>query len=228
MTEAAKKISVVIRTYNSAKTVCRAIDSALGQTLSRDFYEIVAIDDESSDGTPALLEKKYGGKIRIIKQKHSGPAKTTNNAVKECAGEYITMLDSDDFLEPEALEKMKEAFDKDGSTDFAYCDYFEINNGKKKKISLKNNIFKALGCAIMFKKSLFSEVGFYDHDLIFSEYDFLIKLLKSKKKSGYIPVPLYNYRRSGGSLTADPEWVKRGFEQLKKKYGNIVEKIRSY
>jgi glycosyltransferase involved in cell wall biosynthesis len=223
-----KKISVVVRTYNSAKTVCEAIDSALNQTLTEDLYEVIVVDDESKDGTIDTLESRYKNKIRLIKQKHSGPAATTNNGIRKCTGKYVTMLDSDDFFESDALERMIEVFDKDKSIDFAYCDYFEIRNNKKKKISLKNNIFKTLGCGIMFKTELFRKIGLYDKNLIFSEYDFLIKLIKNKKKGKHIPVPLYNYRRSGESLTANSEWVKKGMMQLEKKYGKIVNKIRDY
>ena len=61
------------------------------------------------------------------------------------------MLDSDDFFEPDALEKMNEIIVKDKLIDFAYCDYFEIVGQKKEKVSLKDNIFKALGCGIIFK-----------------------------------------------------------------------------
>lgn len=221
-------IGVVIRTYNSAKTVCKSIDSVFNQTLDKDLYEIVVVDDESSDNTVDLIEKKYGAKIKIIKQKHSGPAKTTNNGIKKCDGEYVTMLDSDDFFETDALKKMYEVFKKDKSTDFAYCDYFEISNGRKKRVSLKNNIFKTLGCGIIFKKELFSELGFYEPKLIFSEYDFLMKLLKKRKRAAHIPFPLYNYQRNNASLTADQEFVKKGIRQLEKKYGKIVKKIRNY
>jgi glycosyltransferase involved in cell wall biosynthesis len=223
-----KKISVIIRTYNSAKTVYESVNSALNQTLDRNLYEIIVIDDASKDNTVDILKNNYGNKIRLIKQKHSGPTKTTNNAIKECAGEYVTMLDSDDTFEPETLEKMIEVFDKDKSIDFAYCDYFEVIKNKKKRISLKKNIFKALGCGIIFKTELFKKLGLYDESLIFSEYDFLIKLINDKKKGKHIAVPLYNYRRNNGSLTFNPDWVNEGFKQLRQKYGDIVKKIRRY
>lgn len=222
-------ISVVIRTYNSSKTVCKAVDSALNQTLDKNLYEIIVVDDQSSDNTVDSLKNKYGDKIKVMQQKHLGPAETTNNGIKQSSGKYVTMLDSDDFLETTALEKMLGIFNKDKSADFVYCDYFEITDVGKKKISPKKNIFKTIGCGIMFKRELFDKFGFYDKSLIFSEYDFLIKLINNGKKGKHISIPLYNYVRSKNSLTADNSRVLKGMAQLEKKYGkDIIKKIRKY
>lgn len=222
------KISVIIRTYNSEKFVCNAVNSALNQTLSKNAYEVLVIDDGSKDNTPGMLEKCYEGKIRIIKQKHLGQTPATNNAILQSFGEHVTLLDSDDEFLPETLETMLGEFEKDKSLDFAYCDYFEKTGNQQKIVSLKNNIFKTIATAIMFKKKLFDQIGLYDEKFFFAEYDFLIRLIKSKKIGKHIPVPLYIYIRQEGSLTSNSDRVEKDILQLKGKYGDIADKIRKY
>ncbi len=221
------KVSVIVRTYNSANFVCFAIDSALNQTLDKKFYEIVVIDDGSKDTTLDIL-KKYGKKIRLIKQKHLGPTESTNNGILKSRGQYIALLDSDDYFVKNYLEKMIEPFLKNKSIDYVYCDYLEKYKNKQKKVSLKNNIFKTIATAIMFKKELFNKIGFYDKKLFFAEYDLLIRIMKNNKKGKYIPIPLYVYVRNENSLTFNRKRVEEGMFQLGKKYGDIVKKIRKY
>jgi GT2 family glycosyltransferase len=130
---------------------------------------------------------------------------------------------------PETLEKMLNVFEKEKSIDFAYCDYIEKARGVRKIVSLKENIFNSLACGIMFRKQLFEEIGLFDEELIFTEYDFLIKLFKKNKKGKYIPAPLYIYRRNKDSLTRNKDLIKKAIKQLEEKYGkNIIKKIRKY
>jgi hypothetical protein len=109
-----------------------------------------------------------------------------------------------------------------------YCDYFEKIGKNKKIISLKKNIFNSLACGIMFKKKLFKEIGLFNEDLIFTEYDFLIKLIKNHKKGKHIAFPLYVYKRNKNSLTFNSDLVNKAIKQLEEKYGNIIKKIREY
>ena len=223
------KISVIIRTYNSGKFVKKAIDSALRQTLNKELYEILVIDDGSEDNTLDIL-KNYKGKIRLIHQEHLGGTPATNRGILESRGKYVTLLDSDDQFLPYTLEKMLKEFEKDKFADFVYCDYFEkpFYGVKRKKVSLKKNIFNSLATAIMFKKELFKELGLNNKDFVFAEYDFLLRMMKAKKIGKHLPIPLYVYIRTEGSLTFDEKVVEKGISQLRKKYGKITEKIRKY
>jgi glycosyltransferase involved in cell wall biosynthesis len=220
------KISVIIRTYNSEKFVKRAIRSALNQTLDKNNYEILVVDDGSYDGTMDIL-KKYADKIRIIEQGHLGPKIGVKTGIKESRGNHVIFLDADDQFKPDTLKKMLSAFD-DKSIDFVYCDYFEKKGKTIKRISLAKNIFNNLWCNIMFKKKLFKEIGLPSRKLFFAEYDFLIKLMRAGKKGKYFKYPLYVYNRSQNSLTSIKEMVEMGINQLKKKYGKIADKIRKY
>ena len=196
------KISVIIRTYNSAGFIHQTINSALKQTLSRRMYEILVVDDGSTDHTVEIL-KTYKNQIKVIKLKHSGKyINVLNKGVIKAKGQYIIILDSDDLFEPEILEQ---SF-----------------------MSLKKNIFNSIAGGMLIKKKLIARVGYYDEKLFFPEYDLLIKLLEIKKiKSVYLPLPLYIYNRQSTSVTANKNLVKQGLKQLKEKYGKNFP-IRKY
>ena len=94
-------VSVVIPTYNRARLVCRAIDSALAATATGD--EIIVVDDGSTDGTEAALAA-YRGRIRYVKADHRGAGVARNRGVSEARGPLIAFLDSDDEWMPDKLE----------------------------------------------------------------------------------------------------------------------------
>ncbi len=105
------KISVVVPTYNSEKFVCRAIDSILRQTYSP--YEIIVVDDASSDNTVNVVQKRFGDKIRLLKnQTNQGAAATRNVGIKAARGDWIAFLDSDDEWMPNHLECVVEIITK--------------------------------------------------------------------------------------------------------------------
>lgn len=100
-------VSVIIPTYNRARFLKVAIESALAQT-HKDL-EIIVVDDGSTDNTAELL-RPYFLKITYIRQNSAGPAAARNRALGIARGDYIAFLDSDDIWHPEKIEHQLEAF----------------------------------------------------------------------------------------------------------------------
>ncbi len=96
-------VSVIIPTYNRRAYVQEAIDSVLAQTYTD--YEIIVIDDGSTDGTGEALRERYGDKIIYEWQENQGESVARNRGIALAQGEYIAFLDSDDLWLPEKLEK---------------------------------------------------------------------------------------------------------------------------
>jgi glycosyltransferase involved in cell wall biosynthesis len=94
------RFSILMPVYNREKYLRQAIDSVLAQTFTD--YELIAVDDGSTDGSVELLES-YGDQIKILKQHHQGPEVARNTAAAIAEGAYLVFLDSDDFLFPNAL-----------------------------------------------------------------------------------------------------------------------------
>ena len=104
------RYSVIIPVYNGEKTVKRAVDSLLNQ--GRADAEILLISDGSADKTDAIAEE-YGEKIRFFRQDHAGVSAARNFGLSRARGEYITFVDSDDFVAPDYFAALDEAPDCD-------------------------------------------------------------------------------------------------------------------
>jgi len=95
-------VSVIIPTYNRARYVTEAIDSVLAQTFSD--YEIIVVDDGSTDNTREAL-KPYLGRIHYIYQSNKGVSAARNRGMRDAKGEWISFLDSDDIWLPRKLKQ---------------------------------------------------------------------------------------------------------------------------
>src|SRR4051794_38186186 len=89
-----KLVSVIIPVHNYARFVGRAVNSVLAQTYEP--VECIVVDDGSTDDTPALLAG-FGDRIRVIRKEKQGPAIARNVGIRSARGEYIALLDSDDY-----------------------------------------------------------------------------------------------------------------------------------
>jgi glycosyltransferase involved in cell wall biosynthesis len=103
------KVSVIIPTYNRERFVTNAIESVLNQSF-RD-YEIIVVDDGSTDDTRKILNE-YRGKVRYIYQENSGVSAARNTGVKEASGKWLTFLDSDDEWRKDYLLAQTERINK--------------------------------------------------------------------------------------------------------------------
>lgn len=105
------KVSIYIPSYNNGKFIKEAVDSALNQTYSD--LEVCICDDGSNDNTLQVLEENYANhpKVRWVTQENGGIGKASNTAVRMCRGMYIGQLDSDDVLQPKAVEILVDYLD---------------------------------------------------------------------------------------------------------------------
>ena len=114
-----KKISVIIPVYNMEKYLCRCVDSILRQSYG--VYEIILVDDGSKDSSPALCDNyanKYS-KIKVIHKANGGLSSARNAGLDLASGEYISFIDSDDFIAEDMYEVMLSA--TNGQTDTIVC-----------------------------------------------------------------------------------------------------------
>ena len=163
-----QSVSIIVPTYNSAKTLRRCLESIKKQ--SRQDYEIIVIDNESTDNTLKIAEE-FGS--RIITNK-SGQSSAQNIGVLNCKGKYILFLDSDQTLERELLEECVNACEKEGvevviirevfhgESFWGSCSAFEKNC----KIQSDET---GIGVARFFLRSHVIKAGLYDENLIWGQ-----------------------------------------------------------
>lgn len=116
----APRFSVIIPAYNAAGTLARALDSVLTQT--RPAFEIIVVDDGSTDATAAVAAG-YGEKIRYLYQDNAGVSASRNQGAHIARGDWLAFLDADDWYYPDRLKLHGEMIERDASLDFLTGDY---------------------------------------------------------------------------------------------------------
>jgi glycosyltransferase involved in cell wall biosynthesis len=125
MTAAKPSVSVIIPVFNGARTIARAIDSALAQRFDG-IVEVIVVNDGSTDATAEIL-RGYGARISVIDQSNSGPARARNIGVENSRGEYIAFLDADDEWLPSKLAVQVPILEGDGGCVMVYSDALRVD-----------------------------------------------------------------------------------------------------
>lgn len=127
-----KKVSIVMPAYNCERFIGKTIESILQQTYSN--FELLIIDDGSTDGTKAVIDSYRDDRIRyFFQQNHGGPSKARNKGIEGALGDYIFIFDSDDLMRPEKLAKSVAALEENPSADFL-CTRFSMISEKDEVI----------------------------------------------------------------------------------------------
>ena len=127
-------ITVVIPLYNKESSIATALDSVLAQTY-QDF-EIVVVDDGSTDDGAAVVERYTDPRIRLIRQANAGVSAARNKGIAEAKGEYVAFLDADDEWMPEFLEEIAALQREFPNCKAQATTYVQCQNGEKKNIIL--------------------------------------------------------------------------------------------
>ena len=171
-------VSIITPSYNTARFIAETINCVLAQTYTN--WEMIIVDDCSTDDTDAVVGGFSDPRIRYLKnEKNSGAAVSRNRALREATGKWIAFLDSDDLWEPDKLEKQI-AFMERNDYHFSYTNYREIDDdgvslgsawtGPKKIGKLMMYSFNYMGCLTVM----------YDRD-----YMGLIQIADLKKRNDY-------------------------------------------
>ena len=213
-----RKVSIIIPVYNRETLIARAINSCLDQTLDKSLYEIIIINDGSSDNSEYEI-KKFEKQIKYIKHKKNlGLPSARNTGIKNAIGRFVFNLDSDDYMHPKTLETMLLAMEL-GNFDALSCDYVitDVEDNKSKPISSKKD---PIACGIIFKRQLLIDIGLFDENLrVHEEKDLFIRFTK-KYKIEHIPIPFYRYFQHAETLSRSKDSEKY-LKKLKNKTYDI-------
>lgn len=197
-------VSVVIPAYNCEKYIKTALSSVMAQTVEN--IEIIVIDDCSTDNTWKVIEQlaEKDSRIRAIKnEKNLGVAETRNKAMQYSQGEFIALLDSDDYWYEGKLEKQIK-LQKETGADLIYCSYAIVDEEEKKKCSnyivpdhatldmiLKENV---IGCSTVLFKSDIGKKYCFQKKYYHEDFVFWIDVLKGGAVARGVKEVLSAYR----------------------------------
>jgi glycosyltransferase involved in cell wall biosynthesis len=123
-------ISIIIDTYNYGHFIEEAIESVLNQTFPHKDFELIVVDDGSTDDTSKVI-KKYKDKIKYIFKENGGQASAFNVGFENAAGKIIALLDADDYWHPDKLKYIAEEFEKSTTVDVASHYMHLVDNDHK-------------------------------------------------------------------------------------------------
>ena len=220
MADSAPLVSVVVPAFNAQPYVAAAVDSVLAQTL-RDF-ELIVVDDGSSDGTPGALEA-YGGALRCLRQENGGVSRARNHGIAESRGRFVAFLDADDAWGPSKLEKQVATLaDRPGCRACYSAVYLadqrlsvlsEQRSGdgvvEYDSLLVNGNIVTGSASSVICERALLDEVGGFDEDLsLCADWDLWVRL-SARTTFAYVDEPLAMYRQSIGSMSRNPRLLEQ-------------------
>lgn len=228
-------VSVIIPIYNAEKYLRRCLDSVCSQTFKD--LEIICINDGSTDGSLGILRDflKKDKRIIVIDQKRQGINAIRALGCKKASGEYITFVDSDDFLVANMYEKMLNVATQNDSdvviTNYNFFPKKTKNKDKWYRPYIGKNDWRFIARNTvpwnkLIKKSFFDEIEMDELFGVMGENAFDV-MLAVAKKINTIDEPLYNYRVGHKSLStnySDVEWFKKTVSYNMEKYKYSKEK----
>lgn len=204
-------VSILVPTYNRRALLLEALDSIAHQ--SYDDYEVIVIDDGSTDGTAQIFDPPRPKTQYVCQPRNAGPAAARNRGLIEAAGQYVTFLDSDDLWRPDFLQRFLDFFKSNPQLMIAYCRMDNVDqNGNattgNQRRCYAGKITESLFCStfihtpsVMARREILNEAGGFNADLPVVEDYHLWLRLSLKYEFGFIDEALSLRRRHGGSLS---------------------------
>ncbi len=198
------RISVVMPNYNYAQHLAAALDSILAQSFPA--HEIIVVDDGSTDNSIEII-RSYGKKVHLIEQENLHVSAARNAGIKAAAGNWISLLDSDDLWHPRKLELQVNALERNADWSFvASCpdetDRFPQSfdkdlQVKMRPIDIRDFITKnqMSSSDALIRATCFDKAGLFDTSLKSAEDRDMWHRLTKACKGGQVELPLYQYRK---------------------------------
>lgn len=210
-----KSISIIIPSYNRSAKLKKSIESILQQSYTD--FELLIVDDASTDNTQEMVEAIGDERIRYIRQAVNGGASAARNeGVRQAKSDIIAFQDSDDIWRADKLEKQMAYWQKHPEYSMIYCSYTKYIEGQEIIVpnadwrgSLEGKLFpwlaqrNSIGAPTMLmKRECFLEAGGFDTGLrALEDWDFVLRF-SQKYEIGYVNEPLVDSYESPGGVSS--------------------------
>lgn len=241
------KISIIIPVYNTGKHIEKCLNSIKNQTRKIDL-EVIIINDGSTDNSENIV-KQYIEKhkeflnIKYYSKENEGVAKTRNFGIEKATSDYIMFLDSDDYIEPEALETLEKYIEQD----------IDLIKFKLQRVDEKDNVVEKVDgpvfdkitgqeafdelygedvlldspCVYIIKKKLFTENNFKFQGRYHEDFGLIPFIILTAKTVISIPEYLYKYVQAPDSITRTEDYEKttKKMEDVLFHYDNMLKMV---
>lgn len=210
-------ISIIIPAHNQERYIGRCLRSILNQTYPRADYEIIVINDASTDRTAYALELFESEIVLITNDEQLGLPGSLNKGIRKARGRFIIRLDGDDYVHGEYLNVLALHLDLNSHFDAVACDYLLVDD-QEEVLGQKNCMEEPIGCGIMFRIDHLIDIGLYDEEFLSREEEDLRIRFEKKYTVERVALPLYRYRRHDNNMTNDESRMTDFAETLANKH----------
>jgi glycosyltransferase involved in cell wall biosynthesis len=213
-------ISAIVRVYNAERYIGQTLEAILSQTHPP--YEVVVVDDGSTDGTPDELAR-FGEDIRVVRQANSGHAPAFNRAFGAARGDYVANCDADDVWEHDKLERQVEALATHPEIDFAFsaARVFGNRDGRwgmptddepyariMDRRTFGRTMYRSnpiCPSTAVIRRCLYERVGPFvgKEQIAIEDYDYWMRALRAGAVFYYDPAMLVRYRRHDVNVSSN-------------------------
>ncbi len=211
-------ISVIVAAHNQERYISRCLRSLLAQSIAREKFEIVVINDGSTDHTPSVLEEFADEIVLITNESNIGLPASLNKAIRRARAPYVVRVDADDFVNNEFLHLLHGFLRENKYMDAVACDYLLVDE-QEEVLARNNSLTDPIACGIMFRTEQLIDIGLYDETfLLHEETDLRMRFLK-KHTIHRLELPLYRYRRHANNSTNDAAAMEHHRQRIIEKHG---------
>lgn len=196
--------SVIVTNYNYGNYLGRCIRSLIDQSLSRDQYEIIVIDDCSQDHSRKVIES-FAGYVRpIFNETNIGLAASCNKAIRMAVGRFVIRVDADDYVHKDLLLVSQLYMSQNYSLcDAVAVDYLEVDKDEN-VLARQDCMDRPIACGITFKMDALTQIGLYSDDLrVHEDKDLMRRFTAAGMRTARLAIPLYRYKKHAESMTAN-------------------------
>lgn len=194
------EIAMIMTAHNEARFIERALRSCINQSVPHSLYQIILVDDASTDAT-LKIARQYEPEVTIlVNEAQLGLPASINRAIQHAKARFIVRVDADDYVHADFLRALYLFLDLNPYMDAVACDYYIIDEHESRTNRI-NCLEAPIGCGIMFRKDRLIEIGLYDETFLMAEDLDLRMRFEQQWSIHRVELPLYRYRKHKENMT---------------------------
>jgi glycosyltransferase involved in cell wall biosynthesis len=216
------KVTIIVAVHNGEYHIGRSIRSLLEQSMAKKEFEILVVNDGSTDNTLRVLNS-FGDWIRVINlEQQVGLPAACNIGIREAHSRFVVRVDADDYVHEDLLKVEYLFLAMNPQYDAVACDYLVVDD-REAVTGRINSDEQPIACGVMFRLDALVKIGLYDEKfLLYEDLDLRIRFLQQHSLKR-IELPLYRYRKHSANMTNDKHKMSYYSSMLEQKHGELAK-----